>query len=696
MNPQSPASSQSSQPYVNPSYGRGGRGRGRGRGRGNATGYSLRQWTPPVGTPSAPTGPSTSQYAQPYSQPYSQPYAQPYAQPYSAGPMAEVSVGNRGRGRGRGTRAAPTSRESPASPSSAYQRAAQINPEILRSYFGTRHGITFEEAHIREGVNYTPETLRTMTPYVRADEISQAIVSRLPSPITIVETCGGLGGTALAFLDDPKVAAVYTYEPRENYRRLLQNNLQAYKFTNAQVFETPFAGVPANLTGAVLYMDPAWIVVPSTAPITGATEATREPEYQLSGLRLGPYTLEEWMAQCKHCALVAIRLPLGYQLQPVPGWTCERIDKRKYQLTLCRPEGAAPALPAPEVATVDTYAWREQIRARVHELLAPIMDPDQLEIMTSDQALQTWEKAFTNETFNPVDNYEELEILGDAVLKLTFVQYLLRRFPGITKNKISALLDRYMSKLFQQELAQNLGFGSLIRVSNVKTTKHIMEDTFESFFGALFDIANTLIADGLGYIFSYGLLAVIFEPVQFNMAYAYGRSKTQIKEFFEGLGWGVPTETVMNTDVGVLVVISLTPAAQRYLAERGLIVPRDIGAAEAATKKVAMHGAYDNAMETLARAGITREWVLKEKEDWEFSNPDYLPYLERAREKLRREGYAKMYFFTPRSGTTVKGCLVQLIGVQRDTNRHVQLVSIPNCEVEEGKVEALRQFVEGR
>jgi hypothetical protein len=253
-----------------------------------------------------------------------------------------------------------------------------------------------------------------------------------------------------------------------------------------------------------------------------------------------------------------------------------------------------------------------------------------------------------------------------------------------------------MSKLFQQELAQNLGFGDLIRVSHVKTTKHILEDTFESFFGALFDIANTLIADGLGYIFSFSLLAVIFDPIEFNMAYAYGRSKTQIKEFFEGLGWGVPTENVMNTDVGVLVMISLTPAAQRYLAERGIVIPKDIGAAEAATKKVAMHGAYDNAMETLARAGITREWVLKEKEDWEFSNPDYLPYLERARERLRREGYAKMYFFTPRSGTTVKGCLVQLIGVKRDTNQHVQLVSIPNCDSLDGKLQAIRQYAEGR
>jgi hypothetical protein len=560
-----------------------------------------------------------------------------------------------------------------------------INPEILRSYFGNRHGVTFEEANIREGVNYTPETLRTMAPYVRADEITREIVSRLPGPINIVEACGGIGGNTLSFLDNPKVAAVYTHEPRPDRRRLLDNNIRAYKFTNAQVLDTPFAGVPDNLAGAVVFIDPAWVV---------AREGP-EPEYQLSGLRLGPYTLEEWISRCKNCAMIVIRLPLGYQLQPVAGFTCDRVDQRKYQLSLCRSDTVAVP-PAAAEPTFDVASWRERIRARVRELLAPIMEPDQLNIMTSDEAMPIWEKAFTNETFNPVENYEELEILGDAVLKLTFVQYLLRRYQGITKNKISALLDRYMSKLFQQELAQQLGFGQLIRVAHVKTTKHILEDTFESFFGALFDIANTQIADGLGYIFSFSLLAVVFDPIEFNMAYAYGRSKTQIKEFFEGLGWGVPIENVMNTDVGVLVIISLTPAAQRYLAERGIVVPRDIGAAEAATKKVAMHGAYDNAMETLAKAGITRDWVLREKEEWEFSNPDYLPYLERARERLRREGYAKMYFFTPRSGTTVKGCLVQLIGVKRDTNQHVQLVSIPNCDSVDGKLQSLRHYAEGR
>ncbi|MCL6572892.1 MAG: hypothetical protein K6T88_14610, partial [Bacillus sp. (in: Bacteria)] len=442
--------------------------------------------------------------------------------------------------------------------------------------------------------------------------------------------------------------------------------------------------------GSVLFIDPPWI--------------STESGYERSGIQMGPYTLEQWLERCKNAAIVAIKLPPGYKLGNVQGFTCESVDLRKSMLAICRSEEgmriAQSKSPAPEAPqTFDMNAWLSRVKNTIRKILTDISVPeDQLELMLSDEAMKTWIKAFTHQSFihgGITDNYEKLEILGDAFLKASFVRYLMRRYKNtLEPSHITALQDRYMSKVFQRQLAVKMGFQPLIRSSDLKVNMNILEDVFEAFFGALIEVSDE-ITEGFGYINAYNLIVFLFNPIQFNLAYAYGRSKTQIKEFFEKLGWGVPIATEMETDIGYRFIISITPAGSAYLANRGIIIPTEIGVAEATTKKVAMHEAYDNALANLARYGITREWIQREKEQWDLSNPDFLPYLEAARERLRREGYTIMYFFSPHSATNVRGCLVQLIGIQRDTNKHVVLVSIPGCDFIEGKVEALRRYATG-
>jgi len=573
-----------------------------------------------------------------------------------------------------------------------------IYPETVKAYFGNRNGISFEEANIREGINYTPETLRVMTPHVRADEMTEEIVKRMPyKPFIVIEFCGGIGGNTLSFLDNPNVSAVYSYESNPERRQMLKNNIIAYKFgfpptvqnSKAWVGETEFPGIASELGGSVLFIDPPWIPT--------------ESGYAQSGIQIGPYTLEQWIERSKNAALVVIKLPLGYKLGNVPGFTCESVNLRKSMLAICRSDegmriaqSKSPAPTAPQ--PFDMNVWIQRVKDTIRKILTDIVPADQLELMLSDEAMKTWIKAFTHQSFihgGVTDNYEKLEILGDAFLKATFIRYLMRRYENtLEPSHISALQDRYMSKVFQRQLAVNMGFQPLIRISDLKVNMSILEDVFEAFFGALIEVSDE-IAEGFGYINAYNLLVYLLNPIQFNLSYAYGRSKTQIKEFFERLGWGVPIVTEMETDVGIRVIVSITPAGLAYLANRGIIIPREIGVAEAPTKKVAMHEAYDNALSNLARYGITREWVRLEKEQWDLSNPDFLPYLEAARERLRRDGYTRMYFFVPRSGTNVRGCLVQLIGVQRDTYKHVVLISIPECDPVEGKVEALRQYATG-
>ena len=186
------------------------------------------------------------------------------------------------------------------------------------------------------------------------------------------------------------------------------------------------------------------------------------------------------------------------------------------------------------------------------QTLSRIIPEDQLPYYLTDETMMTWMKAFTHETKDYNFNYEELEIMGDRVLELTFVDYLMQRNPNIKKNGISALKDRYMSKPFQRTLSRQLGFGDWIRVRDMRVNIHIFEDVFESFFGALFVVSNNISNSTFGYLNCYNMLLIIFNDVDINFNLVYGRGITQIKEMFEGLGWGQAIVQTNDTDYGIL------------------------------------------------------------------------------------------------------------------------------------------------
>ena len=96
-----------------------------------------------------------------------------------------------------------------------------------------------------------------------------------------------------------------------------------------------------------------------------------------------------------------------------------------------------------------------------------------------------------------------------------------------------------------------------------------------------------------------------------------------------------------------------------------------IGYAEAPTKKEAEFQAYTQAFNTLAEYGITTEWAEEAKQARDFIDPSVLPYVEAASQRLNREGFETMYFFTPRKTVTPKGAIVQLVGVRKNGQHEV-------------------------
>ena len=131
-----------------------------------------------------------------------------------------------------------------------------------------------------------------------------------------------------------------------------------------------------------------------------------------------------------------------------------------------------------------------------------------LEELTDSEAMLIWKRAFTHESYNvePDENYETTEWLGDQFVGSAFCKYLYSVLPKnlITERNLTLFNNYYMSKNFQPQLARKLGLSDFVRLGKAAPIfQKIEEDIFESFFGALVDIADNKLGQGVGYVLTF-------------------------------------------------------------------------------------------------------------------------------------------------------------------------------------------------
>jgi hypothetical protein len=203
----------------------------------------------------------------------------------------------------------------------------------VNTFFGSRNG---RFINLTEGVNYTLETLTYMTPKSRADEITRYILSRCleKSSGIIIDATAGIGGNLFSFIDSGKFKLSIAYEINPSRREMLRLNLLSYGFDRSryQIEDTGFQGVSKELAGSILYFDPPWL------PPGISGDKADPSQYLLSNIKVGDYSLEEWLDFSRHCSLICIRVPPNYKLGPVPNYNIEYINIKKSCLILARPE----------------------------------------------------------------------------------------------------------------------------------------------------------------------------------------------------------------------------------------------------------------------------------------------------------------------------------------------------------------------
>ena len=99
-------------------------------------------------------------------------------------------------------------------------------------------------------------------------------------------------------------------------------------------------------------------------------------------------------------------------------------------------------------------------------------------------------KSFTHKSFNPIDNNEKLEFLGDRVLGLIISQNLLKFFPNDKEGDLDKKLASLVNKKQCATIAKNIELQDYIFIKNSSTNtiveNKILSDCLESVIGCIY------------------------------------------------------------------------------------------------------------------------------------------------------------------------------------------------------------------
>lgn len=168
--------------------------------------------------------------------------------------------------------------------------------------------------------------------------------------------------------------------------------------------------------------------------------------------------------------------------------------------------------------------WKMMLQSKLNSVMSTFISNKTFRnSMLNNSSMKVWTMAFTHESVDSRFNYENLEHLGDKICGGAFALYLATRYPDQNPIVYTSLNNMYMEKMFQGQVATQLGFNKLVRIfsNTIVITYSVVADTYESFVGALF-----LVGRELGMFLCYKFIDRIQTSTHIL---ASGRSKDEVQ-----------------------------------------------------------------------------------------------------------------------------------------------------------------------
>lgn len=283
--------------------------------------------------------------------------------------------------------------------------------------------------------------------------------------------------------------------------------------------------------------------------------------------------------------------------------------------------------------TISQPAWVNNIRLlqqKIYAIIGKYIPPDRqtpngetqsdLNSLLDEIALRTyWIPALTHKSVeaDPTKNYETFEFYGDKAMNYAFTVYIHEKFGNrINQANGTLLLNRYMSKQFQAEMAERLGLVEMVRFdpSYPSVNINVKEDVTEAFFGALSALANDRIQKGFGFVYVSNVLTDYLDSIPIDLESIQRDPITKLKETFEKMGWGTPNYVKSNTDNPQLGEIKFVIRGR---------TGEELGVGYGSEKR-AKAAAAEDALRSLEEKGITEEVAERVKlENQRSRNADF-------------------------------------------------------------------------
>ena len=243
--------------------------------------------------------------------------------------------------------------------------------------------------------------------------------------------------------------------------------------------------------------------------------------------------------------------------------------------------------------------------ARAEQLQAFLDELGILEV--SAETLWLYDEALTHSSYtyehkvSSLRNYERLEFLGDAVLKIIISQYLFERFPHyregeLTKIRAVIVSDAVLATFARQlQMGQYMTFGPHEAKSGGRNKVSNLACAFEALLGALF------LDDRMAFCRDFIASLVEDEVTKVDLSKTKDNYKAVLQEFTQGDGDGLP-EYVTVQENG--------PAHQRVFHVDVLINGEVLGRGQGYSKKEAQQMAAKMALLCLNQ--LTQEDIESE------------------------------------------------------------------------------------
>jgi dsRNA-specific ribonuclease len=369
---------------------------------------------------------------------------------------------------------------------------------------------------------------------------------------------------------------------------------------------------------------------------------------------------------------------------------------------------------------------RDQIKSsqdwseRVKEVATTIMNicrkkPDDSEYENYEEDRARWETCFTKESYSFQDNYEVIEKIGDAVIKLMMLEIVKEQYPKTTPQTLSETTSHLLSKSELSKISATIGWAECVRTGYVLGTydgiiyrydKSASEDIFEAVFGTIIDIGNAK-QYGIGIIYSRNLMRKLVKKKYFVIEqHASLPPKTAVQQLFKTKGWGEPEVKVTQQGQKYFAILRLTKRARdairfhsdtiNFTTEDMVAMveseyPREVienpamielansdhfGEGSGFSKDDALEAAYANGAQLLRKKNILTN-IDAVKGINQFINISLFQPFKKAYLKAKKLGYTNIYISKPRqnNGADHNDYDCQLYGV-RGTNVELLITCI--------------------